>query len=273
MPKKSPAKSKYENNPFFIAGNGITMLFNSATGVAVLLLVISIINAFSGRSDGSDGDPQRIWNNFTEAVSPWSAGDWAIAIASVGIIGLALIMISALISGISAYTSFKLSQGERVKLSEAFRTAFDNLWSFLWLQIVIAVKTFLWLLLFIVPGIIMAFRYSLASTAFFDERKKLRGNAAVKESLRLTKGAWITTFSSNFLFNMLSLGVLSHVVTTGVNAVLYRQFDELGNKKKPEAHWLSWVTLTIPVILFALALIFVIAIITGMAIGGSVTTR
>ena len=269
--KQSTSKTKYENNPFFIASNGITLLFNLARGVAIMLLAFAIINLFTRGGERNSDDPNKMWNDVANTVAPWSFNDWALAIGSGAIIGLALVMISALFGGVAAYTSYKLSQGEKVKLSEAFRVAFDNLWGYIWLQIIIFVKIVLWSLLLVVPGIIMAFRYSLANVAFFDERKEFRGDAAVKESLRLTKGAWITTFGSNMLFNFLSLGVLSAIVSTGVNAVLYRQFGDLGDKKKPEAHWLSWVTLALPFILMIFAFMFVLAFLAGIAFGYKVS--
>lgn len=268
--KKSAPKVTYENNPFFIASNGITLLFNLARGMAILLLVLALLNFFTRGSD-EGADATKMWNELSHTVSTWGLNDWLLALGSGAIIGLAVIMVSTLITGAASYTSYKLSRNEKVKIGEAFREAFDNLWSFIWLQIIVLVKILLWSLLFIIPGIVMAFRYSLANTAFFDERKELRGNAAVKESLRLTKGAWITTFSSNMLFNMLSFGALSSVISTSVNAVLYRQFGDLGDEKKPDAHWLSWVTLALPFILAIFLFMFLLALVTGIAIGYKVS--
>jgi hypothetical protein len=267
MPKKIASSSKYENNPFFIAGNGITLLFNTARGVGVLFVVLSVLSYLS--NGWSSDDPHKMANDFQNTVSGWSAGDWTMAIGSAAIIGLALAMIWALIGGVSAYTSYRLSRGETVNLRDAFRSAFDRLWSYLWLQAIIFVKLFLWTLLLVLPGIYMAFRYSLASVAFFDDRKNLRGNAAVKESLRLTNGAWVTTFAANTLFNILTFGALSSIVTTSVNAVLYRQFGELGDKKKPAAHWLSWVTLVLPMILFLLAVVFILGMVVAIVLGST----
>lgn len=270
MPKNSKAVSKYENNPFFVASSGFTLIFELARNVGILLLILSLFGYFG---NGDSGGFTQFSDNLSGTIRTWSLSDWLIAFGSGLIIGLAFAMISALFGGVSSYTSLQLAKGKKVTIGEAFRVAFDNLWPFLWLQVIVLVKTVLWTLLFIIPGIVMSFRYSLASTAFFDKSKKLRGNAAVKESLRLTKGAWITTFSSNLLFNLLTLGALGPLVTTGVNAVLYRQFDAVGNKKKPDAHWLSWVTLTLPVVLIVLLFIFLIALITGIAIGGSLTMK
>ncbi len=41
MANKSP-RHRYENNPFFIASNGITLLANLASGVFILYLVVSL---------------------------------------------------------------------------------------------------------------------------------------------------------------------------------------------------------------------------------------
>lgn len=249
MAKKSSA-IPYENNPFTIAVSGMTLLFNLARGVAIFLLILSIFSYYSG-GWGPDKPADQVQQDIINAVSGWSVVDWSLAVGSVLIIGLAIMMIAALIGGVSAYTSARIARGKQVKLTEAFRVSFENLWSFLWLNILIFIKIFLWSLLFIIPGIIMAIRYTLAGTAFFDDTKHLRGNAAIKESLRLTKGAWITTFSANLLFNFITLSIISDIVTTSVNAQLYKQFD--GNDKKPSSHWLSRVTFGLVILLVVIS--------------------
>lgn len=264
--KQSPAN--YINNPFTVAIQGITLLFDLARGVAFFLVALSIASLFRADYSTNVNDPkdaQDALNQFTAPLANFTTQEWLIAIGATAIIVLAIAMIGALFGGVSAYTSLKLSRGERVSIGEAFREAFQHLWSFLWLQIIVGVKIFLWTLLFIIPGIIMATRYSLASTAFFDDKKQLRGNAAVKESLRLTRGAWITTYGSHTLFNFITFGIISSIVTTGANAILYRQFDKLDDNK-PAAHWLSWVALFLPFVflLMLLFLIFVIIVVLGV---------
>ncbi len=265
MATKQKLSTTYENNPFFIATKGLSLLFDLARGVAFLLVALAVLNLTVGWSDDSASSSDNPFDAYTQVFNGWSANDWVVAGFAVLIIGTALVLLAALFGGVSAYTSARIARGHRVSLGEAFRVAFDKLWAFLWLQIIISVKTFLWFLLLIIPGIVMAVRYSLAGVAFFD--KDLRGNAAVKESLRLTQGAWITTFASNALFNYITLGVISGVVGVGANAVLYSQFDKLGDKK-PEAHWLSWVTLILPFILFALFVVLAVAIVGILAAAG-----
>lgn len=255
----------YENNPFFIVTNGITLLVQMALGVGVLLLALSFFDYIRGatRPDVErTQSPAQMWESTVASTHGLSASDWALTIGAVAIIGLAALLLSALVGGISSYTSAQLAKGKRVSLRDAFRTAFDNLFSYLWLQIIIFVKLVLWSLLFILPGIYMAVRYSLAGVAFFDEKKNLRGNAAIKESFRLTKGAWITTFGAHFLLNALTLYIFTNIISTAANTVLYRQYSALGDKQKPATHPLSWIVLLLPITLLVLVITGVLAVLS-----------
>jgi hypothetical protein len=134
---------------------------------------------------------------------------------------------------------------------------------YLWVNIIMLVKLFLWTLLFIVPGMIMAVRYRLSGTVFFAEGK--RGNAAVKRSAELTKGAWFTTFAGYGLWNLITFNQIQQLVAPGVSAILYRQLRALtdAGESKPSAHWLSWLTLLVPIALILLFLgffLFVVAL-------------
>lgn len=261
MVKKSSSRPHFENNPFFITSGGITALAHNAQGVFVFLIVLSVLGLFPNNSP----DPtEKDFDNFVTTLQSWTTSDWAVVGGAVLIIGLAIAMISALFGGVSSYTSAQLARGHAVNLRTAFRVSFENLWAYLWLQVIIVSKVVLWGLLFIVPGIIMAVRYSLAGVAFFDERKQLRGNAAVQESVRMTKNGWITTSAATTLFNVLTLGTVSSVISTGANAMLYKQFEQSGDKK-PAAHWLSWLTLMLPL---SLLLTFGLFVIIGMFVSG-----
>ena len=259
MTRKLPS-SHYENNPFFVASNGITLLLGLAQGVGIFFIILSVIGLFGSPNSGESDDINERAQTVVRQVSEWSLNEWLILTAVVLIVGMAVLLLSALVSGVSSYTSYRLSKGSRVRFTEAFSVSFEHLWSYLWLQILVFLKIFLWSLLLIIPGIIMAVRYSLAGVAFYDDTKELRGNAAIKESLKLTKNAWFTTFASSALFNLITFGVISSVINTGVNAVLYNQYDYLGDKPKPAAHWLSWFTLALPFILIAFAFAFLFGI-------------
>lgn len=270
MATKTKQVKEYENNPFFIATNGIGKLFSLARGVAIVLVVVSLVSYFASSTspaEDSTQTPEDVATSVQNTVNSWTANDWITIIGATVIIGAALLLIGALIGGVSAYTSSQLAKNKPVTVSEAFRVAFEHLWSFLWLQILIGVKILLWSLLLIIPGFIMSVRYSLASVAFFD--KGLRGNAAIKESIRLTRGGWLTTFAGNALLTYLTLGVISLIVSTGANAVLYSQFKSLKDEEKPDAHWLSWVTLFLPFVLFGLLIVFAVFVVGILAASGA----
>lgn len=262
MSTKKTRLAHYENNPFFVAANGLTALLDLARGVGILFIILSILNFFSGgdRWKMSDHDNDKL----ADVLSGWTGTEWTLAIGATFIILLAFALVGALLGGVSAYTSSQMAKGKKVKIGQAFSVALDHVWGYLWLNIIITVKLFLWSLLFIVPGIYMAFRYSLAGVAFFD--KDLHGNAAIKKSLQLTRNGWLTTFASNILFNILTLGALNMAITTGVNATLYKQFGKVGDDK-PAAHWLSWVSLLGFGVVIFLGLIVLLAFTLGYAFG------
>lgn len=106
------------------------------------------------------------------------------AIPSIG--AIATIVISAPLD-IGLVTIFlKLRNGESPKLEELFKH-FDVLAHAILLYLLIAVFTFLWSLLFIVPGIIAALSYSMAPY-ILAENKSLTANEALNVSKQMMIG-------------------------------------------------------------------------------------
>lgn len=246
-------KTNLTNNPLRIAVDGTKLLFQKAPMAAIVLAFLSAITAGSyfgepapTETDDSLGMPEA-------ALDPATIIMIAIVVA-VFIFGA--LVIGSLVAGIFAHTSAEIAKGREVTFRQSLKAISERLWSFVWLQLLIIVKVILWSLLLVVPGIIMAVRYSLASLSFFDDEKKLKGNAAIQDSLQLTKGAWLTTFASQMFFNIITLGMISPIIDTGSKAMLYRQFNELqkADQPKPKAHTLSWVTLGLSILIVAIAL-------------------
>lgn len=258
MPQK---QTDYENNPFYVALNGLNLLFDKAKNVAIFLVVLSVVSLLLGVGPGPSEEKDMGMPNL-------SVEQWLVFGALFAVIIIAAIFIGSMLSGIGAYTAARLARGHEAGLKEAFHAVLNRLFSYIWLQIIVLVKVVLWSLLLFVPGFIMSYRYSLANVAFFD--KDLKGDAAVKESLRLTKGAWFTTFASLSLFNMITLGVITELLTTGAKAILYRQYTALDDKKKPDAHMLSWLTLAIPIVLIFMAIALLLLFAVVMVANGSV---
>jgi hypothetical protein len=241
--------ANYNNNPFTIAVEGSKLLFQKAPTLALILAILSAL----GASNYDFSQPTA--TDTTGAPMTDMAMEPAV-IAIIVVIGVVLLfgilVFGSILAGIYAYTAAEIAKGREVSFKVAAKATFDRLWSFVWLQVLIIGKVFLWLLLFIVPGIIMAFRYSLANLSFFDSDKKLTGNAAIKDSLALTKGAWVTTFASQMLLDIITLGAITPIIDTGSRAMLYRQFTAMEGVDKPKPHVLSWVTLGLVILIVVL---------------------
>jgi hypothetical protein len=265
------ASSKtYENNPFFVATSGLDLLFRKAQPIGILLAIIAGVTLLGslpysfapmGPSESSSPEAdQAAAQQFADSISKVPAEIWLL----IGVAALTLLLfvtfIGIILRGITDYTSARIATGKTATINEAFRAVFKNFWGYTWVLVVVGVKTLLWTLLFIIPGIIMSVRYSLAGVAYFD--KALGGNGSVKHSAALTKGGWLTTYASQNLLNILTFGAIPSLLMPGTNAVLYRQFTAV-DKTKPRAHALSWLTLLVPIILVVLVVVSVVALISA----------
>jgi len=270
---KTPArKPTYQNNPFFVAVDGLTLLFKKALPVAILGIVLASLTLVSNTAQnvadiagrkGAAFTSSQTTNQFPEqAVKDFfqsqTSQELIVLAIIVGLSLLVAIFVSTLISGVFDYTAAQLAKGKTVTLPQALKSVLDRFFGYLWLNILIGIKVFLWSLLLIVPGIIMALRYSLSGVSFFE--KELGANAATKDSSRLVKGAWITTFSSFALFNIITFGMIQPVLQSGTLSVLYTQLNGYDAAKldKPAAHWLSWLTLLLPMALFFLVILITV---------------
>lgn len=285
----SSAAPAYENNPFYVAIQGIELLFNKAKGVGIFLAILaglsllgSIPSSFMPATDPAPvtettmnqpvlsdeelaAQNEADWNSFTDSIKQVPVEAWLIIALIVLVILAFAILVGFVINGIMDYTSAQLAAGKEVTFSEAFKATFAGLWGYAWVMLLAGIKTFLWSLLFIIPGIIMAVRYSLAGTAYFATGKK--GNEAIKHSLALTQGAWLTTNASQFLLPFITFGAAGGLFTPGTKAVLYRQLDAVTakNEAKPAAHILSWLVLILPLVLLGLLALLVLLLIAAFA--------
>lgn len=268
--KSKKTAHAYINNPFMITVKGLEWMFNRAKSISILLLILSLLGAVgnygfrSMQPTNFDQDQQqlteeqtKVFNNFTHAVQSITLEQWLGIGVLVLLVLLVVLFIGFWLKGAADFAAAQLAKGKTITIRQALGGSWRRLGSYAWVQIIVGVKVFLWSLLLVVPGIIMAVRYSLAGTAFFAE-DDLKGNAAVKRSLALTKNAWTTTFATLGLFNLVTLGLVSSLVDIANNSVLYRQFADAG-ETKPAAHWLSKLILT-------LAIIFLVFMVAGAAI-------
>ena len=273
-PVRNTEFTAYENNPFMVPIDGIRMLFSRAQAIAIIMIAIAalgfianivstIVQAIADNADKSSSSPSGPMST-NEEISRHIASippeTWVIiAIIAVLVVAFLLVgwLVGVYIQSVIDYTSARVAKGHDVSLGDALRGGISRFGAYIWLQIIIATKVILWSLLFIIPGIIMAVRYSLAGLSFYD--KNLSARAAVKDSLALTKGAWLTTFASSVLLDFISLGIASTLVKSGAQVRLYGQLDAVTQRgeAKPAAHILSWLTIGGIIACFILGLLLI----------------
>jgi len=140
----------------------------------------------------------------TLSVSPGVIMKIVLGIA--GLIALFIFVFVALVSQASIYIlAGNLSRNFSIK--EAFAEGRMHVWQFFVINTIMGLTIFLWTLLFVVPGIIMAIAYSLALWAYFYEGHK--NGAALKRSRELVKGNWFAVFMRIYGLNILLYFVMT----------------------------------------------------------------
>lgn len=256
----------YNTNPIMIVISGLERLFTYAKPIGIALLVLSLLLAVLNFSFNPGtavyNDTEVSYGGELEATAPISGFDITaiVVVAAIVLLLLAgIVTLSILVFGILDITSAAAARGRKITAKEAFSGLFEQFWPYAKLRILMFFKLFLWSLLFVLPAIYFSYRYYLSGVVFFAEGKK--GNTAIKESLRLTKGAWLTTFASYSIINVLTLGVIQTLTDTGTSAELYRNYRDTvdSSQKHPRPHWLSWVFIGLFIVMIVSALVFMAA--------------
>ncbi len=273
-PKQPEKSTQKPYNPFFIALNGISLLFTNALSVGIVILLFSAVSVFMASSD-QDGQlkNKEDVNDFVQTVASLQPEQWAMIGLVTAVIVVFAMVAGAMLHGIQSYTALKLSRGEKTTIGEAFSAVLAQLGGYIVLYLWMNLKIALWTLLFIIPGINAYYRYSFAGILFFD--KQLPHEKALKESSRLTKGGIITLLTSNMLFNIITIGYITNIITIATQSELYREYTKLdaSGSSKPSIHWLSWLTIGLPFILIAGFIVLSITIAIIIALVGSLLTN
>ena len=164
----------------------------------------------------------------------------AILSACMGSILLGILLDGALMVGL-CIANMKLVRGEKVKVKDLFE-AFDNcdLTSTIGLSVKTAVFTLLWSLLFIIPGIVAAYSYSMAPYILAD-KPELTGGEAIAESKRVMKGRKMKLFLLDLsytgwiLLGILTLGILLIWVIPRMDAARAAFYEDLRKDLPAEA--------------------------------------
>lgn len=256
-----PSRAEYINNPFIVAVNGLNLLFLDAQGVAILLIILSLIGYVPSFNKSSSID------TFVTPTLDRLVAALPLLLGIGLVAAMTWLVVTTTLNGICGYAAAQVARGNKTTLKQAARATFDNFGSLLWLQFLVSIKLLGWSLLFIVPGVIMSVRYTFATTVFFD--KQLRGNAAIERSIALTKKSWITTFASQIVFNAVTFGILSPLVQTATTTRLYRQYVATPTENRPAPHSLSIAAFVLAMFAGLIFLGVVVLIVITFATHGS----
>lgn len=104
-----------------------------------------------------------------------------------------------------------VAQGEKPEVKDTF-SGFDDFWSAFKVTFLVGLYTFLWSLLFVIPGIIKTFSYSM-SLYILAENKGKSAKECIKESMEMTDGHKMELFVLGLSFigwallGMITLGI------------------------------------------------------------------
>ena len=158
----------------------------------------------------------------------WAAckGNWGVAILSIIIVGIitgicgviptvgsliSLVITGPLTLGLVVVFS-KLIKGEKAEIANVF-DGFKNFVNSFLLYILNSIFTFLWSLLFVIPGIVMSYAYSM-SYYILKDNPELSANEARKQSIEMMRGNKWRLFCLDFSFigwallSILTFGIL-----------------------------------------------------------------
>ena len=158
----------------------------------------------------------------------WAAckGNWGVAILSIIIVGvitgicgvipavgslITLVITGPLTLGLAIVFS-NLIKGEKAEIVNVF-DGFKNFVNAFLLYILNSIFTFLWSLLFVIPGIVMTYAYSM-SFFILKDNPELSANEARKQSIEMMRGnKWRLfcldlSFIGWVLLSILTLGIL-----------------------------------------------------------------
>ncbi len=153
------------------------------------------------------------------------------AVSAIPVVGwIAGIILSPIMIYGFYYYNYKTSKGEDADIGDLFK-GFNNFGTIVGAGLLIGVFTFLWSLLFIIPGIIATFRYSLTYFVLI-ENPDMSAMDAIRKSKELTYGYKFDIFIlmlsffgwsllSSLTCGILFLWVLPYMIVTFSN--LYKE--------------------------------------------------
>ena len=127
--------------------------------------------------------------------------------------------------------SKKIYRDEKANVNDLF-DGFSNYPKVIMLNLLLFVKTFLWTLLFIIPGIVKSFAYSM-NKYILDDNPNMSPKEAIAKSVQLMKGNKFRLFCLSlsfigwYLVSILTCGILMFYVIPYMQVAFAAFYDDL----------------------------------------------
>ncbi len=238
---------EYVSNPFIVIFRGFGDLFNHNQTMAIVILVFSMLGSFMqfanpfpfaapGASIGTSTAPTS--NNGTTSFSSVLLPIILVTIFVILLIAVA-IFISTIYRGVVAYVALKTSRKETVTFEEAIRVTMKKFWTIVLVDVIVGLKVFGGMLLFIIPGIRAMLRYNMVRLTIFD--KDAKASEAISYNKQITKDHLIEVFGMTTAASLMPL--IGGILQVGGQSIMYKQLSELktSGAQKPPVHWLNYL--------------------------------
>lgn len=271
--KKSEAiTNKYNSNPFTLAFEALGNLFNTNVGWAIAIVILGFLGSFIqligeiGRSFNQSSNSTAAYDSLANSTS--GSVDATLVIATVIFIATAALfalvifaVCNTYIQGMLSYVALKSEERKTVGFSEAFQATTKRFWRLFLAQTLAGLKIFGWSLLFIIPGIIAAIRYTLLPYVIMnDSEEKGRVGESHNDVKALVSGRKMEVFGVATVGTIIP--IVGSLLKLSGNAALFKQLHHYNqyNLEKPKVHWLNYIGLILLAVLIPLVSTIVVVI-------------
>ncbi len=268
-------QKEYIAEPFSNMFNGFQKLFGTSQSWVITIISMSFLGAFINflfrlvgnlstiAEEGSR--PAAALGNFAQT----SNNDFTPFIIIVSLIfTIAFIAIyityNIVATGIYSLLTLETIKNKKFGFVEGFKKVLPQFWQIWGLNILIALMGLGGFILFIIPGIIISLRLSMANTVLIDEKKGIMH--AISRSFELTKGRAFELFCLGLSIAIIPFsGLVRPLLGAGAFVAMYPDmvWRNANNIDKPKLHWSNYISLGIFV--FVLMLITLGVVILGLA--------
>lgn len=240
----------YETNPLQLLLNGLNKLFKNNQSLTIFILVISLVELGFSFS-------QKPIENFVQTFTNKSSGLFNINLATFIIVILFIlisIIFNTLISGMSAYLATSNANNKRSTIKQAYQASLSKFWTVFGVNFMVALKTILGFILFIIPGIRAMIRYNFSLIYVFDENTNVK--QSMKKSRQLSEGHLIEIMGLMIWSGIVPL--INSITVIGSKSELYHQLKALKSSphKLPPVHLLNYLIIILLTLILVIFLLF-----------------